>query len=336
MELKIDFASVKFQDKLLIKDPTEVQIGDILVVKNGEKIPVDGIIVQGYTDLNSSALTGESRLISVSEGDEILSGNINVGGVIEMEAVKTYENSTVAKIIDLIENSTNQKAKTELFITKFSKYYTPFVTFLAILMFSIPSILDPANMYEYAYRSATFLVISCPCALVLSVPLSYFSGIGASAREGILFKGSSFLDMLLKVDRIALDKTGTITKGNFKLDTYTDEETLVLAASLEQYSTHPIAKSILDANINKLYDINNVSEIPGKGIVGYIDNEKILVGNHKLLSDEGIGFEISQNNGTIIYVARNNKYLGEIVIKDEIKETSHLFFKILMELILQC
>merc|ERR1711879_254081 len=184
-------------------------------------------------------------------GDYVLSGNLNVGNVIEVKAKKEYKESTLAKIIDLIENSTNHKAKTETFITKFAKVYTPIVTVAALLMFLIPSIFDSAIYQEYIYRAATFLVISCPCALVLSIPLSYFSGIGASAKNGILFKGSSFLDMLLNVDQVALDKTGTITKGNFALDSYTDEETLKLAASLEQYSTHPIAKSILDRSERK-------------------------------------------------------------------------------------
>ena len=326
MDLKIDYASVKFNDMILLKDPSEVQIGDTIVVKNGEKIPVDGEISFGDSDLNTSALTGESKLLSVSPGDKVLSGNINVGGVIELIAEKTYENSTVAKIIDLIENSTNQKAKTEKFITKFSKYYTPLVTILAVLMFSIPSIIDPANMYIYAYRSATFLVISCPCALVLSVPLSYFSGIGASAREGILFKGSSFLDMLLNVDQVALDKTGTITKGNFALDSYTDEETLKLAASLEQYSTHPIAKSILDRSDSNLYNVADIIEVPGKGITGLLEGELILVGNHKLLLEHNIKVKTADENGTIIYVAKNSKFIGSLLIKDEIKESSYDFF----------
>jgi Cd2+/Zn2+-exporting ATPase len=326
MDLKVDYANVKYQDKILLKDPNEVQVGDIIVVKNGEKIPVDGIVSKGDTDLNSSALTGESKLSSVSVGDKVLSGNINVGGVVEITAEKKYEDSTVAKIIDLIENSTNKKAKTEQFITKFSKYYTPLVTILAILMFSIPTIIYPENMYIYAYRAATFLVISCPCALVLSVPLSYFSGIGASAREGILFKGSSFLDMILHVDQVALDKTGTITKGNFAVDSYTSEETLKLAASLEKYSTHPIAKSVLAKSEDNLYKMADIIEVPGKGIKGTLDGEIVLVGNHKLLDDNQIDYDSSNEIGTIIYVAKNNEYIGNLTIKDEIKDSSYLFF----------
>ena len=327
MDLKIEFASVKYHNKILLKDPSEVEIGDIIIVKNGEKIPVDGTVIKGISELNTSALTGETKLLNVNTGDNVLSGNINVGSVIEIEATTTYENSTVAKIIDLIENSTNQKATPEKFITKFSKFYTPSVTIFAFLMFLIPTLIMPENVYDYAYRSATFLVISCPCALVLSIPLSYFSGIGASAKEGILFKGSTFLDLLLNIDHIALDKTGTITKGNFAIESFSNEETLLLAASIEQFSSHPIAQSIAKERSDDLLDVTDVEEVPGKGLVGSYNNEKIYVGNSKLLKDNDIVFTEIINTGTIIYVAKGSKYLGYITVKDEIKETSYEFIK---------
>lgn len=325
IDLKIEYANVRYGDEILLKDPSEVQIDDILVVKSGERIPVDGIIIKGETDLNTSALTGESALQSVKENDTVLSGNINVGNVIEIQATKTYENSTVAKIIDLIENATNTKANPEKFITTFSKYYTPFVTIFALLMFIIPTMINPDNFYDNAYRSATFLVISCPCALVLSIPLSYFSGIGASAKEGILFKGSSFLDMLLHVDTIALDKTGTITKGNFTVTDFTNQKTLQLAASLEQYSNHPIAHSIIDSNKDSLLDVKEIKEIPGKGLTGKINDDVIYVGNELLLTENNISVTPNNEIGTIIHVGKNKQYIGYILIQDEIKETSKEF-----------
>ncbi|MCK5388787.1 MAG: heavy metal translocating P-type ATPase, partial [Candidatus Izimaplasma sp.] len=284
MDLKIDYANVLVDGTVVIRDPLSIKKGDIIIIKHGEKIPVDGICIKGATSLNTSALTGEAKLSNVKVGDYILSGNLNVGTVIEIEASKEYSESTIAKVIDLIENSTNHKAKTENFITKFARYYTPAVTFAAFLMFLLPTLADSANYQEYIYRAAIFLVISCPCALVLSIPLSYFAGIGAAAREGILFKGSTFLHMMTNVDSIGIDKTGTLTHGTFTVGEYSNEETLKIAASIERFSNHPIARSIIEHYDGDYYEFENIEEIPGFGLVVKDSKGTILVGNRKLMN----------------------------------------------------
>lgn len=322
IDLKVDHANVLFEDKVLIKSPEEVKVGDIILVKNGEKIPVDGLVIKGSTSLNTSTLTGESKLSFVSEGSEILSGNLNVGDVIHIEAKKKYEDSTVYKIIDLIENSTNHKAKPENFITKFARIYTPTVIFLALLMFLIPTLIDPSNMSVYVYRAAIFLVISCPCALVLSIPLSYFSGIGAAAKNGILFKGSSYLHMLTQVDTVGIDKTGTLTKGNFEVSDYSNEDVLQLAASLEKFSNHPIATSISNYFSGKLIDFDKTQEIAGYGIIGYIGESMTVVGNEKLLQKYNIDYPLLDETTTSVLIAKDGKYLGNVIIDDEIKPSS--------------
>lgn len=323
VDLRIEYCHIYEDGKLVIKDPMSIRKNDIVVVKNGEKIPVDGHIVKGATSLNTSALTGEAKLTHAGVGDYVLSGNINVGNVIEIKAKKEYKESTLAKIIDLIENSTNHKAKTETFITKFAKIYTPIVTVAALLMFLIPTIFDSENYQDYIYRAATFLVISCPCALVLSIPLSYFSGIGASAKNGILVKGSSYLHMMTNVDAIGIDKTGTLTHGAFTVDEYTSEEVLKLAASLEHFSNHPIAKSIVDHYKGDYYPVENVEEIAGLGLKATLNGETILVGNSKLLNKHKIKIKdkkiIVASN---VYVSKGNKYLGRVIIRDQLKDSS--------------
>jgi Cd2+/Zn2+-exporting ATPase len=323
IDLHIDYANVLEDGQVIVKDPLGVQIGDTLIVKNGEKIPTDGVITKGSTALNTSALTGETKLKTVDVGDEVLSGNINTGSVIEFKALKEYNDSTIARIINLIENSTNQKAKTESFITKFAKIYTPVVTLAAILIFAIPSLLDPANMEEYIFRAATFLVISCPCALVLSIPLSYFAGIGASAKEGILFKGSNFLDMMNEVDTIGIDKTGTLTHGNFEVSGYTDYKTLKYAANLEQYSNHPIARSIVGAYQGRHEKYDAIEEVAGYGMKGQTKEGILLVGNKKMLEKEGVTLKDDKDlAGTNVFVALNNQYVGRIVVKDQLRKSS--------------
>ncbi len=322
IDLKIEYANVIKDDKIFIKQPEDIEINDIIIVKNGEKIPVDSVVVEGNTSLNTSALTGESKLNYVEEGNLILSGNLNVGSVIKIKATKKYTDSTVYKIIDLIENSTNQKAAPETFITKFARIYTPLVTILALLMFLLPSLIDPGNTREYVYRAATFLVISCPCALVLSIPLSYFSGIGSAARNGILFKGSSYLHLLTQVDTIGFDKTGTITKGNFKVIKSTNNETLQLAASIEKNSTHPIATSILESYKGELLQLDNIKEIPGQGLTGKLNGSIIFVGNERLLSNNNIKTPTLDQESTSVLVAKDNEYIGQVIIEDELKETS--------------
>ena len=323
LDLKIEYANVLIDGKVIIRDPLSIKKGDIIIVKNGEKIPVDGVCIKGVTSLNTSALTGEAKLTNVKVGDYILSGNLNVGTVIEIEASKEYRESTIAKVIDLIENSTNHKSKTENFITKFARYYTPAITFAAFLMFLIPTIVDSANYQEYIYRAAIFLVISCPCALVLSIPLSYFAGIGAAAKQGILFKGSTFLHMMTNVDSIGIDKTGTLTHGNFTVGEYSNDETLKLAASIERYSNHPIAKSIIEHYKGDYYDFENVEEIPGLGLVVKDSNGTILVGNRKLMNKHKIKVKDKKVMiGSNVFVSKYGKYLGRVIVKDQIKSSS--------------
>lgn len=322
MDLKIEYANLRVGETVKIIDPMAVKKGDILVVKNGERIPVDGNVIKGTTSLNTSALTGEAKLTTVKVGDYILSGNINVGSVIEIEAKKEYEESTISKMIDLIENSTNNKAKPETFITIFARYYTPLVTAAAGLVFLIPTLLYGFDE-QYLYNAAIFLVVSCPCALVLSVPLSYFSGIGAAARRGILFKGASFLHMMTNVDAIGIDKTGTLTHGNFEVSECTDDETLKIAASIERYSNHPIAQSIVKYYKGDYYDYKDVEELPGYGLVVNTDEGKILAGNRKLLNKHKVKVTDKKNMvGSNVFISKNGTYIGKVIVSDTIKDSS--------------
>ncbi len=335
MDLKIEYANVLINGAVVIKDPLSIRKEDIIIVKNGEKIPVDGEIINGSTSLNTSALTGEAKLSSVRVGDYVLSGNINVGTVIQIRAKKEYHESTISKIIDLIENSTNHKAKTENFITKFARYYTPLVTISALLLVFLKVLLNQefyTDMWafysteafkSYIYDAATFLVISCPCALVLSIPLSYFAGIGAAAKKGILFKGSTFLHMITNVDTIGIDKTGTLTHGNFSVDDYSDDETLKIAASIERYSNHPIAKSIVEFYHGDYYDYSEIEEIPGYGLIAVTDKGKILAGNRKLMNKHKI--KVTDKTimaGSNVFVALNGTYVGHVIVKDSLKSSS--------------
>ena len=326
IDLKVDYANVLVEDKVIIKDPMQVKIGDIIVVKNGERIPMDGKIVLGSTSLNTSELTGESKLKTVHAGDKVLSGNINVGDVIHIEVTQEYENSTLAKIIDLIENATNKKSKREMFITKFAKIYTPIVVGLALLLVLYGVIFDSNNVTTpdgYIYRAAIFLVISCPCSLVLSVPLSYYAGIGTAAKHGILFKGSTYLHAITEVELIALDKTGTLTHGDFFVKEYSNMETLMLAASIEKFSNHPIAKAIVEYNNYPTYQVSKVLEVPGFGITGEIDGKVILAGSRKLLEKNNVKVETEKLPiGSYTFVSLDGEFIGYIVVKDELKETS--------------
>ncbi len=326
MGIKIEYANVLIDDKIVVKDPMQIKVGDTLVVKNGERIPVDGVVTAGSTSLNTSSLTGESKLTHAEVGTHVLSGNICVGDVIQMVAEKEYQDSTMAKIIDLIENSTNAKSKTELFITKFSKVYTPIVVILAGLLVLFGLVFDRANVSTetgYVYRAAIFLVISCPCSLVLSVPLSYFAGIGRAAKSGILFKGSTFLHTLTDVKTIAMDKTGTLTYGSFFVHEFSNQETLKLAASIERYSNHPIAEAIVGYYKSDLFDIDNVKEIAGYGISGELDGEIVLAGSRRFLSNNGIEVKDAKLPvGSYTFISKGNQYIGYVVTKDELKETS--------------
>lgn len=326
IDLKVDYANVLEEDKIVVKDPMQVKIGDILVIKKGERIPIDGVVVLGSTSLNTSELTGETKLQSVDVGSNVLSGNINVGNIIHLQATKEYHDSTLARIIDLIENSTSKKSKTELFITKFARVYTPIVVALAGLLVLYGVIFDPNNVTTtsgYIYRAAIFLVISCPCSLVLSVPLSYYAGIGTAAKNGILFKGSAYLQTLTDVKMIALDKTGTLTYGAFFVQEFSDPETMKIAASIEKYSSHPIAQAIVEYHQTPLYDIKPVEEIAGYGIKGDWDGKIVLAGSRRFLESHHIVITDEKLPvGSYTFVSVDNQYRGYVIVKDELKDTS--------------
>jgi Cd2+/Zn2+-exporting ATPase len=322
IDLKVETALCYQGGILMPIDPKEIKVGDRILVKPGERIPVDCKIVSGESMLDMSSLTGESIPVEVKLNSSILSGSINLQSPIEAIAEKEYTNSMIAKVVKMVEESTMNKAKTEEFITKFAKWYTPAVTILALLIFAIPTYFDPANSNEYLRRAAVMLVISCPCALVLSIPLTYFAGIGRSASMGVLFKGSNHLAAMSDVSDVFLDKTGTITLGNFAVTHYTNESTLSLAASIESFSNHPIAKAITTYNTFDVYQVEGVEELSGYGLKGKLDNKDLLVGNARLMKENQINFMISNESGTIVYVAYDNKFIGSIEISDEIKETS--------------
>lgn len=322
MDLRSDKINLKNKG---IVDVSESKVGDVFLVAPGEKIALDGTVIKGKSHLDTSSLTGESIPRGVSKNSEVLSGTINLEGMLEIKATKTFETSTASKIIDIIEHSENKKTKAEKFITRFSKIYTPIVVLLALLVVIIPSLLG-ANFDTWLYRALEMLVISCPCALVISVPLGYFSGIGRCSKEGILVKGSNILDDLLTIDTIIFDKTGTITEGVFEVTKIhsvnnNNDEILKLAVSAEANSNHPIAKSIKNAYDKKINcKITNFKEISGLGISCNIDKDKILVGNKKFLEKNKIEIENNKEVGTIVYIAKNNQFLGYIVISDKIKE----------------
>ncbi|MBD9106279.1 cadmium-translocating P-type ATPase [bacterium] len=321
MDLRSDKINLK---DIGVTDVNNANVGDIFVVAPGEKVALDGIIIKGESHLDTSSLTGETMPRAVYKNSEVLSGTINLEGVLEVKATKTFETSTASKIIEILEKSEEKKTKTEKFITRFSKVYTPIVVLLAILIIIIPTILG-GNFNTWLYRALEMLVISCPCALVISVPLGYFSGIGKCSKEGILVKGSNILDDLVNIDTIIFDKTGTITEGVFEVTKIysvnnKDTELLKLAAEAEANSNHPIALSIKKAYGKEIKSkITNAKEISGAGISCIIGKDNILVGNKKLLKYNKIDVEVNKELGTIVYVAKNKKLLGYIVISDKIK-----------------
>ena len=325
MDIRPDYANLLKDGDIEVVDPEDVKIGDIIIVKPGEKIPLDGIVSKGSSSIDSKSLTGESLPVDVNEGMEVISGCVNITSTIEVKVEKEFYDSTVSKILDLVENATSKKASYENFITKFAKFYTPIVCLLALLLFLIPGIIT-SDYKEWLYRALNFLVVSCPCALVISIPLSFFSGIGAASKKGILIKGSNYLEQFNKVNTFVFDKTGTLTKGNFKVTKiYPDnnkDEIIKFAAIAENNSSHPIALSILEyynKDVDKTYNLTNVA---GKGVIAKNDINTIICGNAKLLEDNNINYDKVVEVGTIIYVALNNKYLGYILISDEIKEES--------------
>ena len=330
MELKPDKAYVKEGTKIIEKAPEEVKIGDIIVVKPGERVPLDGIVTKGEALIDTSALTGESVPRKVAENSEILSGVINTNGVLEIKVTKEFQESTLSKILDLVENAGEKKATTEKFITKFAKVYTPIVIILALLIFVIPTAILHKDLATWGYRALSFLVVSCPCALVVSVPLSFFGGIGGASRKGILIKGSNYLELLSNVQTIVFDKTGTLTKGNFKVKSIEavgdKDELLKIAAHVESFSNHPIAKSIRESygeEINKEI-ITEHKEISGHGVTAKIDGKTVHLGNSKLMEKLGINVKEETSSATVVYIAIDNQYAGKIEIADELKEDSKL------------
>ena len=330
MNLKPDIANVKEGNNVITKKPEEVKIGDIIVVKPGERVPLDGTVISGEALIDTSALTGESVPRAVSANSEILSGVINTNGVLEIKVTKEFKESTLSKILDLVENAGEKKAHTEKFITKFAKVYTPTVIILAVLIFVIPTLILKMDFNTWLYRALAFLVTSCPCALVVSVPLSFFGGIGGASRKGILVKGSNYLELLANIDTVVFDKTGTLTKGNFKVQNInaigSKDELLETAAYIESFSNHPIAKSILESygkEVDK-QKITEYEEISGHGVTALVDGKKVFLGNSKLMEKIGIKVQEEKNAATVVYIAIDGEYAGKIEIADEIKEDSKL------------
>ena len=328
MDIRPDYANIERDGKLIKVDSEEVNIGEQIVVQPGEKIPLDGLVKKGKSMLDTSALTGESIPRKAEKGDAVLSGCINKTGILTIQVTKKFEESTASKILDLVENASNKKAKAENFITKFAKYYTPIVVILAlILAFLPPLFIKNLTVIDCLKRAMTFLVISCPCALVISVPLGFFGGLGGASKNGILIKGSNYLETLANTKTVVFDKTGTLTEGKFqviKIESDNKEKLLDIATLAESFSTHPIALAIKEkgkSDINK-NRIKNIKEVAGKGISAQIDNKAVYVGNDKLMEEHEINYKKTEEIGTIIYVAEEKECLGFIVIADKIKENA--------------
>ena len=330
MNIRPDYANLKTSKGIEKVSPDSVKIGDIIVVKAGERIPLDGKVINGTSSIDTSALTGEAMLRDVTSGEDVLSGSINVNGLLEIEVQKEFSESTVSKILDLVENASSKKATTEKFITRFARVYTPIVVIVAVLLVAIPSLfVQSAEFSDWLYRALVFLVISCPCALVISVPLSFFGGIGGASRSGILIKGANSLEALGRTEIIAFDKTGTLTEGKFSV-TQVDaigmskEQLVEITAYAESFANHPVALAVINY-YNKEIDksrVESLSEIAGKGIRAVINGKTVLAGNARLLSDNNVSLEPTNTIGTVIYVAVDKKYSGYIVVSDKVKSGS--------------
>lgn len=338
MNIRPDYANVIRDGKEVKVDPNEVNIEEIIFVKPGEKIPLDGIVVEGKSMLNTVALTGEAVPRSVKEDDEVLSGCINNDGILKIKVTKKFGDSTVSKILDLVENASSRKSKSEAFITKFAKYYTPIVCGIALVVAVLPPLILNESFNAWIYKALSFLVVSCPCALVISIPLSFFGGIGAASNIGVLIKGSNYLEALSNVDIIVCDKTGTLTEGIFKVQevnaiSMSNEELIKIVAYAESFSNHPISISIKDAYGKKIdtKKVTKTREIAGKGIYAKVDDKEVYVGNEKLLKDLKIKYDKVKKIGTVLYVVIDDKYCGYIVISDKIKDDSYKAIKSLKD-----
>ena len=328
MDIRPDSAHVEREGKLETVKPEEVAVGEIILIQPGEKVPMDGVVVEGRSSLDTVALTGESVPRSAGEGDEILSGCVNLSGVLRVRTTKAFGESTAAKILDLVENAASAKSKSESFITKFARIYTPIVVALAVLVAVVPSLIT-GEWATWIYRGLMFLVVSCPCALVISVPLTFFGGLGGASRKGILVKGSNLLDTLSQVKTVVFDKTGTLTEGVFEVtavhpEVMDQKELLHLAAHVERHSTHPIAMALKNAYPDEQDSctVEGIEETAGHGVVAQVNGKRVAVGNSKLMEAEGAEWHPCEQEGTIIHVAMDGKYLGHIVISDRIKADS--------------
>lgn len=334
MDIRPDYANIEVDGKIEQVDPDEVEVGSIIVVSAGEKIPIDGVIVEGSTTLDTSSLTGESVPRNAKENDEVISGCINLTGTVRIRTTKPFGESTVSKILDLVENSSSKKSKSEQFISKFARIYTPAVCGGALALALIPPVVSliigkEAMWLTWIYRALTFLVISCPCALVIAIPLSFFAGIGGASKEGVLVKGSNYLETLSKTKIVVFDKTGTMTKGKFEVTGIAPigidrDELLRLTAYAESYSSHPISRSIKDAYDKEIdaSKISDVNEISGNGVLAVVDGKKVAAGNSKLMDKLGVEYTACDKVGTVVYVAVDGKYCGYILISDALKPTS--------------
>lgn len=337
MDIRPDYAVVLRNGSELSVSPEDVAVGEIIIVKPGEKIPLDGVVTEGTSTIDTAALTGESLPVDIGTGDKVVSGSINLNGVIQIKTESVYSESTVSEILELVENSSEKKSVTENFITRFARYYTPFVVISALLLAVVPPIFLSLSWGVWVKRALVFLVVSCPCALVVSVPLSFFGGIGRASRDGILIKGANYLEMLSGIDTVVLDKTGTVTKGTFTVTEVCAENKnllLEIAALAESYSSHPIARSIVAAYAKEIDKsrISDVTEIAGQGINATVDGKKFYVGNASLMESIGAHIEVNTAVGTAVYVATDGEYLGYIVINDEIKPDSAQALRELKEL----
>lgn len=327
MKIRPDYATLADGDRKV--SPEEIVVGEIIIIRPGERVPLDGVIIEGHTALNTVALTGESLPKDVAEGDEVMSGCVNLNGVVRVRVTKPFGESTVSKIIRLVESAGENKSKSEAFITRFARIYTPIVVFAAIALAVVPPLLG-GTLSTWLYRALMFLVVSCPCALVISVPLTFFGGIGGASRKGILIKGSNYIDVLSKIDTVVFDKTGTLTRGQFAVtavhpDCCDEQQLLHLAAHVEHFSTHPIGAALRDAFPGEATDgckICDVREVAGQGIVARIENKEVAVGNTKLMESIGAKWHDCRHLGTIIHVAIDGTYAGHIVINDQIKTDS--------------
>lgn len=336
MDIRPDYANVYRENEIERVDPDEVNIGEIILVKPGEKIPLDGIVVDGESMLNTQALTGESVPRKVTVNDEVLSGCINNDRILKIKVSKEFEESTVSKILDLVENASSRKSKSENFISKFAKYYTPIVVIVSVALAVIPPlVIKEALFSDWLYRALSFLVVSCPCALVISIPLSFFGGIGAASKIGVLIKGSNYLEALASAEIVVCDKTGTLTEGVFKVQKidaigYSDDELLRYAAYAEGFSNHPISISLKQAYNKEINEklVTETQEISGKGVLAKVDGKMVLVGNEKIMKEYNIKFQKSEETGTIVYVAINDEFAGTILIADKIKEDSYKAVKL--------